>query len=333
MMDLLNLEPNKVSTDLTQYPMTIIAISGDGKTDTLKRILEDFNEEGKKPLFLMFEDRYKGIEGIYPLRIKSYPEILQAIQMLKNPQILEKYSCLVIDTVQKFETMVINYTCNARNTKSLKDIGKWGKGTEEFRHDLSVLDELKNLGLPVHYIVQAEKTVDQDTDQESFIMKMKNKNTYQAIIQESFMVGYLVKKQDEEGKDRYFLTFKKSEKYPDLKDTWGMPTYVEYNNLKEEMLKCIEAKGIDNITNETTMTFKEVEKKPFKELMSECKDLYAKLYKAGYENELLAIRKERIGVDEDTEEPLSLNSLVENQRHLVEVVVLEMQKVAEKNNI
>src|SRR3712207_9534627 len=112
MIDLLNLQPNKVSTDLTQYPMTLLALTGHGKTTTLKKMLESFSTDGRQPLFLMFEDRYQGIPNIMAVRIHDMMELQQVlIQLRSNPQLKEIYSCVVID---RSEERRVGKECRSR---------------------------------------------------------------------------------------------------------------------------------------------------------------------------------------------------------------------------
>ena len=76
MIDLLKLEENKISTDFSGYPVVFMGETGDGKTDSLNRYLRSVAPEGKVPLFVMFEDRYKTIQNIMAIRVHSIPDVL-----------------------------------------------------------------------------------------------------------------------------------------------------------------------------------------------------------------------------------------------------------------
>src|SRR3712207_9103787 len=88
--------------------------------------------------------------------------------------------------------------------------------------------------------------------------------------QDSYMIGYLDSAEDDDGKLDWFLTFKKSDMLPDLKDTWGVPDKIRYSEAKEIFTEAIEAIGEDNLTNEKTMFTgdKENKKVSFDELMN-----------------------------------------------------------------
>ena len=97
-INIFNLEENKVTTNLNQYPMILMSLSGDGKTTTMNTILRQIAPEGKVPLFLMFEDRYQHIPGIMAVRIHNMGELQAVVQQLLTPQGKEKFSCVCIDT-------------------------------------------------------------------------------------------------------------------------------------------------------------------------------------------------------------------------------------------
>lgn len=331
MIDLLNLQPNKVSTDLTQYPMTLLALTGHGKTTTLKKMLESFSTDGRKPLFLMFEDRYQGIPNIMAVRIHDMMELQQVlIQLRSNPKLKEIYSCVVIDTVQKFEAMAIRYTCQTKSVEILDDIGAYGKGTKYYRNNLQILEDIKNVGLPVHYLAQADEVTDKDGNTK-FIIKMADKNTYKMITQDSYMIGYLDSAEDDDGKLDWFLTFKKSDMLPDLKDTWGVPDKIRYSEAKEIFTEAIEAIGEDNLTNEKTMFTgdKENKKVSFDELMNKGLTLGKLLFDNDRGAEADSVIRNNIGVDEDGN-TLRFGSLIEAQRDVAEVVVLKLEELAKK---
>src|SRR5690554_6621265 len=105
MINLLNLEPNKVSTDLTQYPLVIMGETGDGKTFSLNKYLTEISPEGTKPLFIMTEDRHKFVQGIMAQRLTKISELISVVNQFKNPAVRKLYSCVVLDTVDKLENL------------------------------------------------------------------------------------------------------------------------------------------------------------------------------------------------------------------------------------
>ncbi|HID0768057.1 TPA: AAA family ATPase [Clostridium botulinum] len=327
MINILDVQPNKVSRDLTQYPIALMGKTGAGKTRTMKEILESFSEGNKKPLFLMFEDRYAGIPGIMAQRIRSIPDLQMAVQQLKNPKAKEIYSCIVIDTVQKFESMMISYTTRGKNVQILDDIGQYGKGTKYYRSNLQVIEDIKSAGFTIHYISQAEET--QDKDQNIiYRLKTNDKNTLKPVTQDAYFIGFLWNEEKENGEVEYKLTFKKSEKVPDLKDTFGLPKVIKYQDLKQEIEKAIDDMGEDFITDDRTIN-KEQEKVPFKEVIDKASKLGKLLYQNKRSAEADAVLRNNIEIDEEGNVP-SLKSLIENQRDVAEMIVIQLQELVDK---
>ena len=91
MINLLDLQPNKVSVDLTQYSMVLMGDTGVGKTTTLMNFLKSLYPD-KQPFFLEFEDRYQNIPGIMAVKIDTMSDFKSVIGQLRNPALKEKFS-------------------------------------------------------------------------------------------------------------------------------------------------------------------------------------------------------------------------------------------------
>ena len=107
-INLLDLTPNKVSVDLTQYTTVLMGDSGVGKTTTLMKFLKELTPD-KEPLFLEFEDRYQNIPGIMAIKINTMSDFKSVLGQLKNPTLKNKFSCIIIDTLDKYEEFCEKY--------------------------------------------------------------------------------------------------------------------------------------------------------------------------------------------------------------------------------
>lgn len=333
-IDIFNIQENKISTNLNQYPMTIIGNTGDGKSYTLNKILRAFCTDDRKPLFLFFEDRYQNIPNIMPLRIHSIPELKAVIQQLSLPKAKELYSCIVIDTVDKFEEMAEQYVVQSKEAEILDDIGAYGKGTKYFRNTLRLLSEIKNLGFPLHYVVQAEEQQDVDTKVKFIDMKL-NKNTAKYIKQDSYLVGYLIKEgNDKDGTANRQITFAKNPSLPSLKDTFGLPNMIEINdvnNFKKALEETIAEKGEANITNETTIK-SHVDEEKFEDIVNRGLGYGNLLAENGHLDDAIAVLKQVLGQNPDGT-PIMLNTLREGQKDAAKMVVIELESLIEKFKI
>ena len=213
--NLLDLAPNKVSVDLTQYSTVLMGDTGVGKTTTLMKFLKEL-VPNKEPFFLEFEDRFQNIPGIMAVKIDTMSDFKSVIGQLRNPALKEKFSCIVIDTLDKYEEFCERYVLENRDAEILKDVGGYGEGSLRFKSALRNIGVIQSLGYTVHFIAQSSHSKDFDTKKESDSLKL-NKNTFSYCREAAFLVGYMYA----DGKGERFITFKKSDKYPDLKDTFG----------------------------------------------------------------------------------------------------------------
>ena len=119
--NLLDLTPNKVSVDLTQYSTVWMGDTGVGKTTTLMKFLKELVPD-KDPFFLEFEDRYQNIPGIMAQKVDTMSDFKSIIGQLRNPALKQKFSCIIIDTLDKYEEFCERYVLENRDAEILKDV-------------------------------------------------------------------------------------------------------------------------------------------------------------------------------------------------------------------
>lgn len=326
MINLMDLTPNKVSTDLTQYSTVIMGDTGVGKTTTMMNFLKEISDEGKEPLFLEFEDRFQNIPGIMAVKINNMSDLKSVIGQLKNPAFKERFSCIVLDTLDKFEELCETYVLNNRDAEILKDVGNFGEGTLRFKSALRNIGIIQGLGYTVHFIAQSNHSKDFDTKKESDSLKL-NKNTFSYCREAAFLVGYMYA--DKEG-ERY-ITFKKSDEYPDLKDTFGLPEKINVKDLKDAWTRAVENMGGDFTTKEKTIdTTAPVEN--FDEIKAKGMELGSLLVSNGYISEATAVMQKNLGID-DNGNVRMFDSLRDSQLDLTKVIVMELEELVHKFNI
>ena len=96
MFDLLNLQPNKVSTGLDSYNSFLYALPKAGKSTFA------FKSFGQEALFLACENGYGALSGVMAVDITKWGDLVQVTKELKKPEIQSKFKVLVIDTVDIF---------------------------------------------------------------------------------------------------------------------------------------------------------------------------------------------------------------------------------------
>jgi hypothetical protein len=327
MINLMNLEENKVSTDLTQYPMVWMGETGDGKTYSMNKFLTEISPEGKKPLFLMFEDRHKKIPGIMAQRIHSISDLFSIVSQFKNPKVREKFSCVVFDTVDKFEEMASRYTAANKEVEIIEDLN-FGKGKRYLNGIIGITTELKNLGVTVHFIAQAYTNTDIMTKETTVQTKLKDVTKAQ-IFHEAFLVG-IIKKKSPVSEER-IVTFKKTDTFRELKDSFGLPELIDLVNLKDEFIKTFDDIDPSMLTSEKTITNVE-DTDTFDNIKSKGLELGGLLAQNGHLEEATNILKTTIGTNDNGSAKM-FDSLVESQVDLAKVVVIKLEELVTKYNL
>lgn len=325
MINLLDLTPNKVSVDLTQYSTVLMGDTGVGKTTTLMKFLKELVPD-KEPFFLEFEDRFQNIPGIMAVKIDTMSDFKSVIGQLRNPALKEKFSCIVIDTLDKYEEFCERYVLENRDAEILKDVGAFGEGSLRFKSALRNIGVIQSLGYTVHFIAQSTHSKDFDTKKESDALKL-NKNTFSYCREAAFLVGYMYS----DGKGERYITFKKSDKYPDLKDTFGLPEKINVKDLKSVWTKAVEDLGGDFTTKEKTID-KTAPVEDFESIKAKGIELGGLLASNGHLAEATAVLQRNLGLDDNGNVKM-FDTLRDTQLDLTKVIVMELEELIQKFGI
>jgi hypothetical protein len=331
MIDLLNLQTNKVSTDFSGYPVVFVGATGDGKTDSLNMYLRSVSPEGKVPLFIMFEDRHRAIQNIMAQRVYSIDEVVSIVNQLKNPKVRERFSGVVIDTIDKFEEMASRYHSANKEVEIIEDLS-FGKGKRYLNATIGIVSEIRNLGLPVHFTAQTYTRTDIISKKTTVETKLKD-TTKAQIFHEAFLVGKVSvdpKAKDPIHSDR-LITFRKSDADIDLKDTFGLPTSMYVSKIKENLEKLFESK-YDKSDLTTNVVFEVIKQDDFEAIKNRGLELGGMLANEGHLEEAMSVLKVNIGQDEKGNAKM-FDSLVPSQIDLAKVVVLRLEELCDKHNI
>lgn len=90
-INLLALQPHKVSRDLSGYITFVYGRPKTGKTTLAS--------QAEKALLLATERGYNAIPGIIAQDITSWGEIKQVVRELKKPEVQETFKTIIVDTV------------------------------------------------------------------------------------------------------------------------------------------------------------------------------------------------------------------------------------------
>lgn len=143
-IDLLNIQPHKVSRDLSGYITYLFSKPKFGKTSLVAK--------APKSLILATEIGYNAIEGVRAIDISSWADIRAVLKELKKPEVHEMYSIIAVDTIDKAAAYCEKYICAQNGIEDLSEIG-YGKAYKKMRAEFEeVFDTMTKLGYAVFFI-------------------------------------------------------------------------------------------------------------------------------------------------------------------------------------
>lgn len=166
MFNLMNLEPNKVSTDLSSYTNMVYGNPKAGKSSLA------FGLFGQEGLFLGFEDGTRALAGAMAIPVNSWDDLVRDKKVddgkggkvktpsinkqLKMDGVKEKFKVLIIDTADLMYEKVCEHVCNEEGVDDILDI-PYGKGLSQADDIFKTqLLEWERMGYRLFFISHAE---------------------------------------------------------------------------------------------------------------------------------------------------------------------------------
>lgn len=125
-INLLNIQPHKVSRDLSGFLVYIFGAGGTGKTTLASQM--------DRALLLAAERGYNAIPGVMAQDITSWSEMKQVVRELKKPEVKETFKSICVDTIDLMADYCEKYICNREGVEKLGDI-PWGGGFKMMRKE------------------------------------------------------------------------------------------------------------------------------------------------------------------------------------------------------
>lgn len=120
-INLLSIQPHKVSRDLSGYISYIYGAPKSGKT-TLATQMDG-------ALLLAFEAGYNALPGVMAQDITSWGEMKQVFRELKKDEVKAVYHAVIVDTIDIAADMCKKYICSQNG---IEDLGELGYGRAAF---------------------------------------------------------------------------------------------------------------------------------------------------------------------------------------------------------
>lgn len=276
-IDLLNLQPHKVSRDLRGYSVFFYGDPKTGKTTTAARFPES--------LLLAFEKGYNAIPGIMAQPINSWAEFRKVLRQLKTEEVKKKFSTIIIDTADIAYDYCTRYICdNAKRTDggfgvdTVSDI-PFGKGygmiSSEYDECLRSILQL-DYGLVVISHSDDKVFKDEQGNEYNKIVPTLDKRARNVIARMTDIIGYSRVVKDSEGKNQTRLFIRPNDRYLAGSRFKYTPDSIEFNyqNLVNAIANAIDKQaaeeGNELFTDERSNLFTETKTDyDFDALMSE----------------------------------------------------------------
>ena len=204
-INLLELQPHKVSRDLSGYITFIYGPPKSGKTT--------FGSKMPGALLLSFERGYNALPGVIAQDITTWGEMKQVVRELKKPEVKERFKSLIVDTADIAADCCQKYMCNQLGIENIGDggwtVNGWAKYKKEFEDTFRTLTQL---GYAVVFISHdKEKTIAPQNAKEYQQIGSSMQSSALSIIENmSDIIGYAHPKMTENG-TRMVLTLRSSD--------------------------------------------------------------------------------------------------------------------------
>ena len=340
-IDLLNLQPHKVSRDLRGYSVFFYGEPKSGKTTTAAHFPE--------ALLLAFEKGYNAIPGIMAQPINKWAEFKQTLRELEKKEVKEKFSTIIIYTVDIAYDYCTKYICdNAKRpdgsfgVDSISDIG-YGKGygmvSQEFDDSLRKIVQMDyGLVLISH---ATDKTFKNESGEEyNQIVPTLDKRGTNIVSRMADIIGYSRVVDTEQG-PKTMLFMRGTNRYMAGSRFKYTPDYIEFNydNLTSAIADAIDAQAKEDggqyFTEERSNLYLPKENElDFDQLMVEFQNCINRLIKNAGEQDFESIYTPRI--TQITEKYLGRgNKVSQCSREQVEALslIVEDLKELEKQKI
>lgn len=208
-IDLMALEPQQISRDLRGKFGMIYGQAGVGKT-TLGSMFP-------KALIVGFEQGTNALHNIYVQPAKTWNDWKQiANQLLKKPELKEKFNTIVIDTADEAHKLAEKWLCQQYGVESIREVAGYGQG-------YSMLDDifmtpfrdLTFAGYGLLFISHGKEKPEPTAKNPDHV------KVYPALASRPFnlinkmvdYVGYIKAEHNEDGSDKRYIYFRESEDY------------------------------------------------------------------------------------------------------------------------
>lgn len=175
-INLLELEPHKVSRDLSGYITYLYGQPKVGKST--------LGSQMPKPLLLAFERGYNALSGVYAQDITNWSEFRQVVRELKKPEVKEKFQTIIVDTADVAANYCEKYVCSQNGVDAIGAI-PYGQGWTMLKKEFEdTFRTITQLGYAVLFIAHSKEGIFKTQDGVEYsIIRPSMTDTYNKILE------------------------------------------------------------------------------------------------------------------------------------------------------
>lgn len=322
-IDLLGLEPTKVSRDLKGKYMLFYGVPKVGKTSLAVKF--------PKSLLLAFEKGYNALGNIMAADVPNWRVMKEILRELRKPLVKEKYDSVIIDTGSIAWEKCVEYICTQHGVADLGEIA-WGKGFSACKKEFSkVFQEISMLGYGIVFLAHAEEKIPMGgKEDEAYIAPFLDKRPYSII---NGMVDIIACIDIDKDSGERFLQLRATPRVFAGCRFKHMPDRIplSYESLVNALGQAIEAEGRESgscITNERDVLITP-KSRSFEECMKEAEELWFSIQEKD-PSDAMVDKLFKI-VKNNFDQDIKLSTVSPEQQDLLELTILDLRDL--KNSL
>lgn len=201
-INLLAIQPHKVSRDLSGYITYVYGAGKTGKTTLASQM--------DRALLIAWEKGYNAIPGIMAQDAKSWADMKMILRELKKQEVQDTFKCIVIDTIDIAAAACEKYICSQQGVDSLGAI-PWGQGWTRVKKEIEeVFRTITQLGYALFFISHSKDKVFKREDGTEYNQVVPTlSNSYNEIIKDmADIYAYAHQVRNENGQVNVKLTLR-----------------------------------------------------------------------------------------------------------------------------
>lgn len=296
-MDLTQVEPQKISTDLASYTSFLYGPPKAGKTTFYHELF------GRKAIFARTEKGSKAVAGLMGQDISNWSDFMKFKKQLSRKEVQAIYDVVVIDTFDNLCIYLERYVKNKYGVDNLKEAnGGWGAGHKEFSETLFMaLNDIESYGYTIHFISHSTKNKEKlpgtDEEYDKYMPSAAKRGMEIATkMVDNILFAYLAVNPETKQEQRVLYTretlhFQAGTRFKHLPQALPMSA-AAYQKAVDE---AIQKEGPENLKVEKEVNIVQGEELNFEALMTEAKEKAVEMNKAGRLAEVNEIVEKYLG--------------------------------------